>query len=828
MQRLFWLAIAAPLYSAPTLPPEVSSFVQKNCIACHKGEKSPAGIDLSRLDFNLSDKETYSRWVRVHDAVDKQSMPPGAPKSLPLEARATFTKTLAEPLEVFARDRAQNQGRSTLRRLNRYEYENTVRDLLGAPWLLLKDSLPEDGILARFNKSGEALDVSHVQMARYLETAETAIRATLQAQATKQAKQRFYARDQRRFLNRMRFSPFNTSPERGMIPIFGFEAQRDVLSDSVPISMGPDFPELRDLEGFATPASTYNGNDYSWDQFVAKSGGKYKIRLNAFSIWIGTEWAPLGRKDRPPYWRPSRQHTEKGRNNEPLSLYALRPGGERRYLTTIDLTPEPTAHEVEVYLLAGDSIAPDAARLFRSRPGWVGSPQASAEGTPGVAYRWMEVEGPGNPTIPNLIPSTKAQAPDYLKNFLARAYRRPYTPTEYQTFERILNAKLDKNLTDAMVDAYTAVLCSPGFLYLEEKPGPLIATALASRLSYFLWNAAPDTELRRLGANGDLANPEVLRAQTERLLKDPRSKQFFQAFLDYWLDLRKLNENTPDVTLYPDYYLDDLLTESAEAQTRLYFAHLVEHNLPAKNIAQSDFTYLNAKLAEHYGIEGVSGWQLRKVDLKDHTLRGGFLTNASILKITANGTTTSPVIRGTWIMERIVGQPPPPPPPGVGAVEPDTRGATTIREQLAKHRANASCNACHKNIDPPGFALEAFDLMGAQRTHYRSLEEGDPVLGLGKNGHAFTFKLGKPVDASGEFQGQAFQGIEDFQTILAKNDRQLARNFASQLIVYATGAPAGFAGRKGLEDILDQSAASQYGLRTIIHQIIQSDFFRNK
>jgi hypothetical protein len=592
--------------------------------------------------------------------------------------------------------------------------------------------------------------------------------------------------------------------------------------------MGPDFPELRDLEGFATPASTYNGNDYSWDQFVAKSGGRYKIRLNAFSIWIDTEWAPLGRKDRPPYWRPSRQHTEKGRNNEPLSLYALRPGGERRYLTTIDLTPEPTAHEVEVYLLAGDSIAPDAARLFRSRPGWVGSPQASAEGTPGVAYRWMEVEGPGNPTIPNLIPSTKAQAPEYLKNFLARAYRRPYTPTEYQTFERILSAKLDKNLTDAMVDAYTAVLCSPGFLYLEEKPGPLSATALASRLSYFLWNAAPDAELRRLGSSGELAKPEVLRTQTERLLQDPRSKQFFRAFLDYWLDLRKLNENTPDVTLYPDYYLDDLLTESAEAQTRLYFAHLVEHNLPAKNIAQSNFTYLNAKLAEHYGIPGVNGWQLRKVDLKDNTLRGGFLTNASILKITANGTTTSPVIRGTWIMERIVGQPPPPPPPGVGAVEPDTRGATTIREQLAKHRANASCNACHKNIDPPGFALESFDVMGAQRTHYRSLEEGDPVLGLGKNGHAFTFKLGKPVHASGEFQGQSFQGIEDFQSILAKNDRQLARNFASQLIVYSTGAPAGFAGRQALENILDQSAASQYGLRTIIHQIIQSDFFRNK
>jgi hypothetical protein len=179
-------------------------------------------------------------------------------------------------------------------------------------------------------------------------------------------------------------------------------------------------------------------------------------------------------------------------------------------------------------------------------------------------------------------------------------------------------------------------------------------------------------------------------------------------------------------------------------------------------------------------------------------------------------------------MERLLGQPPPPPPPGVSAVEPDTRGATTIREQLDKHRNNPGCAGCHRKIDPPGFALESFDVFGGWRKQYRSTEEGTPVEGLGKNGHAFTFKLAKPVDAAGDFHGQRFADIVEFQKILAGDDRQLARNLATQLTIYATGAPPGFAGRATLERILDLSQRDQYGLRTLIHQIIQSPFFLQK
>jgi hypothetical protein len=205
------------------------------------------------------------------------------------------------------------------------------------------------------------------------------------------------------------------------------------------------------------------------------------------------------------------------------------------------------------------------------------------------------------------------------------------------------------------------------------------------------------------------------------------------------------------------------------------------------------------------------------------------LTQASILKITANGTTTSPILRGVWIMERILGDPPPPPPPGVPAVEPDTRGATTVRQQLEKHRSVQSCAACHAKIDPPGFALESFDVLGAWRDRYRTTEEGEPVKGLGKNGFDFTFRLGPPVDASGQLAGgERFQNIVEFKRLLLKDERQIARNVVKQFIAYGTGAPAGFGDRAEVERILNAAQPDQYTMRTLIHRIIESDLFRNK
>jgi hypothetical protein len=220
---------------------------------------------------------------------------------------------------------------------------------------------------------------------------------------------------------------------------------------------------------------------------------------------------------------------------------------------------------------------------------------------------------------------------------------------------------------------------------------------------------------------------------------------------------------------------------------------------------------------------------MRRVPIPADSPRGGFITQASVLKLTANGTTTSPVLRGRWIVERILGLDIPPPPP-VAAVEPDIRGAVTLRQQLARHRDDASCAACHRKMDPPGFALENFDIMGGWRDRYRGIDETKPPApGLGKNGHPFAFHFGLPVDASGELpDGRPFRDIRDFKRLVREDDELLARNLVRQLLIYATGAPVRFSDRPEVEKILQQAALRRYGLRTLVHAVVQSPLFSNK
>jgi hypothetical protein len=293
--------------------------------------------------------------------------------------------------------------------------------------------------------------------------------------------------------------------------------------------------------------------------------------------------------------------------------------------------------------------------------------------------------------------------------------------------------------------------------------------------------------------------------------------------------LRKAVATSPDAALYPDYYLDDLLVASALQETQMFFSDLVHDNLPASNLISSDFTILNERLAQHYGLPPVEGVTLRRVALPKDSVRGGLLTQASILKVTANGTTTSPVLRGSWIMERMLGKPPPPPPPNVPAIDPDTRGAHTIRQQLDQHRKLETCAMCHAKIDPPGFALENFDVMGGFRESYRALGEGQPLPGFGKNGQPFAFHDGPAVDASGELpDGRKFQDIRDLKRLLLQDERQIARNLTRQLLVYSTGASIHFGDRPDIETMLDHIQSAHYPVRSLIHEIVQSQVFQSK
>jgi hypothetical protein len=847
------LALLGAACCSPARGDDRASFHAAHCTACHDADRRAGRLDLTALAFKPDDPANARIWVRVHDRVAAGEMPPKKADAPEPAARDRFVRQLAAGLTAVEEKRVAAEGRATRRRLNRQEYEYAVRDLLGAPWLPLREVLPQDAVAHGYNTVGDALDVSHVQIARYLQAAEVALTA-VSADPPRPTTHRYYAREQRSFVRRMTFTEFNTSPERATFPVLGTAAQPDVRAGKAPMTVGAADPTARELEGVGLVHGAYEPVQPTFDQFKAASPGRYRLRFRALTVWVGPNGANANLKNPGKltlrWFIPNFDDVRPGRRAEPVTVYAEQPPRQLRRLGAFDVSPEPGTHELDVYLLAGETIRPDAARLFRSRPGEarIQNPFAEADGQPGVVYRWLEVEGPlpepgptgrqrlfGDLPVKNgeVIPANpKVDAERRLRAFVTRAYRRPVPEREQVRFLPLVERRLAEGASfkDAMLTGYTAVLCSPEFLTLHADPGPLDDFALASRLSFFLWNSAPDDELRAVAARGELRKPDVLRKQTQRLLDDPRSGRFVSSFLDYWLDLRKVRDNSPDAGLYGDYYLDDLLTDSAVEETRLYFAEMLRTNLPARAVAAADFAFVNERLAAHYGLPKVDGVALRKVALPKDSVRGGLLTQASVLTVTANGTTTSPVVRGAWVLDRILGTPPQPPPPSVPAVEPDLRGAHTIREQLATHRTQAACAACHKTIDPPGFALECFDVMGGFRTKYRAVaEKPERSPGIGKNGQPFQHRDALPVDTTGELpDGRAFKDVSAFKAILAADDRQLGRNLVRQLTVYATGAPVSFRDRAAVEAILDKTKAGGYRTADLVHELVQSELFRNK
>ncbi len=899
-------AVAALVGPSPCAAQQAESgffgFTDEYCSSCHNDVDNEGGLDLTTLKFAPDDPENFQTWIKVHDRVQSGEMPPDEESRPNRVDVAAFTSGLAASLIAAEKQIVVGEGRATQRRLNRYEFENAVRDLLQAPWLQLKSDLPEDGEAELFNKIGDALDVSHVQMTRYMKAANTAMRHVmgielLRNELSPARTVRYWAREEPILTKTFHHGNgrfVRQSPERSTFPVLEFEGQPEVRSREAPVTVGDSDPVLRELEAVGWNRSNYHPFHTIWNNFRAPVAGKYRVRWCGYTIWTGPHGVSAGnlgeegkKRNRPRRGRwnsPDGDNVSRGRRDEPITVYAQGPIDVRR-VGEFDLTPDPAVYDLGVItLLENEALVTDAARFFRDRPGSAGNPLAQRDGQPAVAFRWMEVEGPlddesttagyrtlfgdlllrrnpkGEVILQILsdnenrggqgaggygrvvrtedchveVVSTQVEqdAERLLRSFIGRAYRRPVRDNEVQRYLSVIKSEL-KNGHDfaySMLAGYTAVICSPPFLYLEEEPGPLDNYALASRLSFFLWNSPPDESLLERAHAGDLAQPGALHFETERMLSDPRSRRFVEAFLDYWLDLRELDATTPSNTLYPDYYLDEALTEAALDESRMFFTELLRENRPARNIIDSDFTYLNERLAVHYGIPHVQGGSMRRVSLPADSVRGGVMTQAIVLKVTANGTTTSPVIRGKWITERMLGRDVPPPPSSVAAVDPDTRGAVTIRQQLDKHRADKTCAACHNKIDPPGFALENFDVMGGWRDRYRGdAKDQVPEFGLGKNGWPFDFHYALPVEPHGQLpDGRKFNDVREFKQLILQDEAQVARNLTRHLVVYATGAPIRFSDRPAVEQILEQTKADQYGVRSLVHAIVESDLFRNK
>lgn len=779
--------------------PGIQPFLDQNCMDCHDAEMKKGGLDLAALPADSSDAAALKKWVRVFDRVAAGEMPPPKKKQPSQDAVQDFMAALGGDLVK----KTNAQKGTVLRRLNRREYQNTINDLLGVRVSII-DSLPEDGRALGFDNIGEALSISGIQMQRYMEAAETALNAALYAAGRPEKTTLTATLETDR--NKEFIGKHWLKREDGAIVVFNEGGYPGTV--------------LHNLR--ARTAGTYKvrvtGYGYQIEKPVvfALITGSFNFR-NADNVTQSYHELPVGK----PGTVEITLHLEANKGiwispqglNGPDGHSSVKDGpanypGEGLALMSVDLegpfiTEWPPRGQK---MLLGDA-------KLRQLPHGLPPSQAWRARSPDFKHQY---------TADSADPA--ADARKLLPAFITAAFRRPVTAADAEPFLKLFDAEFAerKDFLAAMRTAAIAVLCSPEFLYLREPAGKLNDLQIASRLGYFLTRSTPDAEL--LAAK--LSQPAVLRAQTERLLKADTLERFITDFTDGWLNLREIEFTTPDRQLYPEY--DGLLLDSMLRETRGFITELIQSNLGVANIIHSDFAMLNKRLARHYGIPGVDGLAMQKVILPPDSHRGGVLTQASVLKVSANGTNTSPVVRGVFVMDRILGMEPPPPPPGVPGVEPDIRGATTLRELLAKHSTMESCNGCHKVIDPPGFALESYDVIGGWRDRFRSIDKGEQV-NLRVEGRKVRYRLGPPVDAAGELpDGSQFTGMSDFQKLLLAGQDRVARCLIEKFLVFATGRAMGFSDRGEIDKILAASKSKDHAMRDLIHAVVQSEIFKSK
>jgi hypothetical protein len=818
------------LHAADKLPQPIATLIERNCTDCHDAETKKGKLDLTALTFDLADPKGMERWVQVFDRVENGEMPPKSEDMKPEDRRALLA-ALESSLHAASTVATAQKGRGPMRRLNRIEFEQNLRDLLALPHLDVRDMLPADRESHHFDKVASTLDISHVQLTAYLDAVETALRqAVVTSPAPPTSKKTRVVGKQ--------LGPHRTTG--GVESLFyardgkGFDLEQKNANQANATEPDPGI-EFALFRSPGWPYAVYPKN------VIASTTGEYRVRFAARSVLQtegfvfkkGTQPVPMNFRARKP-------------TNHDIAEDVRMTGG------IIDVKPEGGMYETTVYLLAGQTIEYGMLGLpvpqidAQGKTGYYRYPPLPEGGQPGIAFQWLEMEGPiataswppasHRVLFDDLGADLKSAKPAedakrLLRRFIALAAREPVPEEAIPPFEKLVLDALQNGapLAEALLAGYQAFLCSDLFLYLRAPFATDDHFTIANRLSHFLTDSRPDAALATLAAQKKLRDPATLRAETNRLISSAGFERFVNHFTDCWLNLRELRRDDPDIRLYPEYRLDDYLVESMGMETRAFFTAMLRENLPAASLIKSEFALVNDRLARHYGLPEVTGSALRRIDLPKDSAYGGLITQGSILKVSANGTSTSPVLRGVWIMDRLIGQHPPPPPPGIPAVEPDIRGAKTIRELIAQHTKSKTCATCHAKFDPVGLALENFDILGAWRTRYRGTSDGERITGIDRAGHDFAFTLAGKVDASGQLaDGRQFTNIHDLKAIFVANPRQPARNLLHQFTLYATGTPVQFSDRRDIEAMLDACANDGYRVRDLVHALVQSPIFLGK
>ena len=852
----------------------VAPFFKKYCAECHLGDK-PEGefaLDAKRLLNDFGDPRTRSKWREIVNVLNSHEMPPEKetqPSESEVAAVVDWITEQTVRAELILRERTV-----VMRRLNRSEYRNTIRDLIGVDFN--PEGFPQDPPAGGFDNNGGALTLSPLQVELYLQAAQQILdRALVEGDRPASVKWRF-------------------EPKAG-----GMDRTRKRLDDkNNPIVNGNN--NTQEGEWVVIHHNSWDKNVGARD-FRVPVAGIYAIRVQAAGrtptheqVITSAEKFLAHRRDEQDAKNPNgKKYTQIGyeRDLEHFKTDRMYNYGPPRVKLTLQLGPLPrTLAEFDADGTPDKPKVHEFKARFTTESAGVGFDYAYSipkvlenfwmQGhndfsRPELLISWFEVEGPLYDAWPPtshtgiLFPSPlqKSDETKYLREvltkFMTRAFRRPVEPAEVDAKLGLFTAnRQGKSLVEAIKLPLIGVLTSPHFLYLVERegslgprgqglrpekketsgvkpsgpqrstlnsqrspsvdqpstinhqPSPLSPHELATRLSYLLWSSMPDEELLQLAASGKLSDPKVRQSQVDRMLADPRAESFVKNFAGQWLGLRDVGNNPPAEDLYPQY--DRHLETSMVGESEAYFAEFLKHDLDARQMIKSDFVTINERLARFYGIPDVHGDQFRRVAVPAGVHRGGIVTQASILTTTSNGTRTSPVKRGTWVLKTLLGTDPGLPVANAGEIAPKVPGIdkATVRKRLEIHRELPQCARCHSKIDPLGFALENFNATGDWRDRegfgYKGrIERDDPL-----------------IDASSKMpDGTEITGVEGLQTAMLNKEDLFLGVLATKLMTYAIGRELGLADQPTVKASVAEMKSHGSTLRSLLKFIVVSEAF---
>lgn len=737
-----------PLTFAKDLKPLLSEY----CFNCHSKEKPKAGLNLERFKDDTIIMQDRKTWQMVMEMIESREMPPEKKPKPTEEQRQSMIHFIEAELAKLDCNGPVNPGKVTLRRLNRTEYNNTIRDLLGINFKPAAD-FPSDEVGYGFDNIGDVLSLPPILMEKYLAAAEQIVTKAIVANPAAQT-----------LIKRI---------------------EAETLPSTANGSTFEDRALSLDTEGEA------------YTEFEFPQKGEYIIRARAFGQQAGPD---------------------------PARMSVRVAGKELSVIDVPAIESAPGIYEVRAPLELGKQRL---AVAYINNYNVSDHPDPKLRGDRNLVVDYIEVEGPLGAEPPPLpethtrviprkpVPATQHEyAKEILQKFAKRAYRRPVLDEEIERLLRFIEiVKMDKGTFEEGIQlAIQAILTSPHFLFrweldpTPEKSGTartLTNHEIASRLSYFLWSSMPDDELFSLAEQKLLTQQETLEAQIKRMLQDPNAKALVESFASQWLTIRNLEIAQPDPDLFPEF--DENLKTAMRKETELFFEAVMREDRSVLEFLDANFTFLNERLARHYEIEGIKGEQFQRVSLNKGSGRGGILTQASILTITSNPTRTSPVSRGKWILEQILGTPPPPPPPDAGELEESQQAldSASLRQRVEMHRAKPECAVCHSKMDPIGFAFENFDAIG----RWRSLD-------------------GKfPVDPSGTLpSGQSFNGPDELKAIL-KSQETFVRSLSEKMLTFALGRGLEYYDKCAVDEIVKTLVKNDYKFSTLVSEIVTSEPF---